>query len=71
MLLPLWPQEENSGMMGKTTAMIIASPDKEQLSSRELAGRGPVPSAEGLPESCSQICPHFTLLSIHYCNSLR
>ena len=61
-LLPLWPQEKIWEWWGKTTAMIIASPDNEQLSSRELAGRGPGPSAQGLPESCRQVCPHFTFL---------
>lgn len=41
--------------------LIITSPDKEQLGSGELAGHGPAPSAEGLPESCRPVCPRFTL----------
>lgn len=35
LLLPLWPQEKSWGWWGKTAALLIASPDKEQLSTAE------------------------------------
>lgn len=59
LLLPLWPQEKSWEWWGKRAALLMASPDREQLSSRGLAGRGPVPSQR----DCQQAAGKSVLIS--------